>query len=113
MDETNWEGFKKTYRKEKDPGVRARMLAVRMVHVRKRSVEDTADLLMQSPDWVRYWIRRYDRGLDGLRDLPRCGRPRSIPASTLNRIIFELGSSRITPVMLQQVIHAKAVELDN
>ena len=54
------------------------------------------------------WIRRYDGGLDGLLDLPRCGRPRSIPASTLNRIIFDLGSSRITPVMLQQVMHEKA-----
>ena len=53
----------------------ARMLAVRMVYVRKAGIDETAAHLMRSARWVRNWLRRYDEvGLEGLRDLPRSGR---------------------------------------
>ena len=53
----------------------ARMLAVRMVYVRKAGIDETAAHLMQSARWVRKWLHWYDEGgLDDLRDLPRSGR---------------------------------------
>ena len=39
MDETEREELKKAYRKEKDPRVVARMLAVHMVYVRKAGID--------------------------------------------------------------------------
>ena len=60
--------------REKIPVV-ARMLAVRMVYVRKAGIDETAAHLMRSARWVRNRLRRYDEvGLEGLRDLPRSGR---------------------------------------
>ena len=51
--------------------VRTRMVAVRMVRVLNMSVEETANLQVHCPTWVRDWLRRYDEGcLEGIRDLP-------------------------------------------
>ena len=74
MDEAEREELKEAYRKEKDPRVVTRMLAVRMVYVRKAGMDETATHLMRSTRWVRNWLHRHDGGLDGLRDLPRDGR---------------------------------------
>ena len=72
MDETKREELKKACRREKDPMVVARMLAVRMVYVRKAGIDETAAHLIQSARWVRKWLHRYDEGgLDDLRDLSR------------------------------------------
>ena len=97
MDETEREELKEAYRKEKDPKVVARMLAVHMVYVRKAGIDETAAHLMRSARWVHNWLRecsrctwlhRYDEGgLEGLRDLPRSGRPRRIPRETIEQII--------------------------
>ena len=88
MDETEREELKEAYRKEKDPRVVARMLAVHMVYVRKAGIDETAAHLMRSARWVRNWLRRYDEGgLEGLWDLPRSGRPRRIPRETIEQII--------------------------
>ena len=65
MDETEREELKEAYRKEKDPMVAARMLAVHMVYVRKAGIDETAAHLMRSARWVRNWLHRYDEG--GLR----------------------------------------------
>ena len=48
MDTTKREELEKAYKKEKDPGVAARMLAVHMVCVRKQSISETAANLMRS-----------------------------------------------------------------
>ena len=72
MDETKREELKKACRKEKDPMVAARMLAVHMVYVRKAGIDETAAHLMRSARWVRNWLRLYDEGgLGDLRDLLR------------------------------------------
>ena len=64
------------------------MVVVRMVRVRNMTVEETADIQGRSPNWVRNWLRRFDDGgLQGLRDLPRCGRPRRIPRDVIDGII--------------------------
>ena len=79
MDDTKREELEKACKKEKDHKVRTRMVAVRMVRVLNMSVEETASILVHCPTWVRDWLRRYDEGgLEGLRDLPRCERPRKI-----------------------------------
>ena len=84
MNEMGKEDLKKTYRSEKDPKIRARILAVHMVSVCEESIDKTATNLMQSERWVRDWLKRYDEGgLDGLRDLPRPGRPRAVPCALL------------------------------
>lgn len=80
MDATKREALEKAYRKEKDPRVAIRMLGIHMVCVRKISVGETAANLMRSERWVHKWLERFDAGgLDGLRDLPRSGRPPKIP----------------------------------
>ena len=72
MEEAERKGLKGAYRKEKDPKVVARMLAVRMVYVRKAGIDETAAHLMRSARWVRKWLHRYDKGgLGDLRDLLR------------------------------------------
>ncbi len=51
MDKTKREELEKAYKKEKNPRVAARMLAVHMVYVREKSVSATAaDLMPVIPD---------------------------------------------------------------
>ena len=88
MDKTKREELEKEYRKEKDSGVVPRMLAVHMVRVREMSIDETAANLMRSERWVHKWLKRFGAGgLDGLRDLPRTGRPPKIPRETMAPII--------------------------
>ena len=53
MDATKREELKKACRKEKDPRVVARMLAVHMVYVRKAGIDETVTHLMRSARWAR------------------------------------------------------------
>ena len=48
MDETEREELKEAYKKEKDPKVVTRMLAVHMAYVRKAGIDETATHLMRS-----------------------------------------------------------------
>ena len=86
--------------------VAARMLAVRMVYVRKAGIDETAAHLMRSARWVRNWLHRYDEGgLENLRDLPRSDRPRRIPRETIEQIINKTVQSKCAPAGLQKCIH--------
>ena len=88
MNDTKREELEKACKRERDQKVRTRMIAVRMVRVRNMSVDETADILVRCPTWVRDQLRRYDEGgLEGLRDLPRCGRPRRILRDVIDEII--------------------------
>ena len=70
MDNTKQEELEKACKKEKDHKVRTRMITVRMVRARNIAVDETADILIRCPSWVRNWLRRYDEGVfEGLRDL--------------------------------------------
>ena len=103
MDDTKLEELEKAYKKENNHKVLVRMVAVRMVRVRNMSVEETADILARCPTWVRDRLRRYDEGgLEDLRDLPRCGRPRRILRNVMDEIIANVTGFRITPAGLQQ-----------
>ena len=75
MRETNKDDLKKACRSEKDSRIRARILVVYMVCVRKKSIGETATDLMQSERWAHDWLKRYDEGgFDGLWDLSRSSR---------------------------------------
>ena len=64
--------LRNAYKKEKDPRVRARMAAVNRVCMNNDSIQKTADSLMQSPNWVSFWVECFeDAGIEGLRDSPK------------------------------------------
>ena len=52
MNTTKREELERAYKKEEDPRVAARMLAVHMVYVRKQSISETAANLVRSDRWV-------------------------------------------------------------
>ena len=96
MNDTKREELEKACKKEKDQKVRTRMVAVRMVRVLNMSVDEAASIQVHCSTWVRDWLRRYDEGgLEGLRDLPRCGRPRRIPRGVIDGIIANVTDCRI------------------
>ena len=98
MNDTKREELEKACKKEKDHKVRTRMVVVRMVRVLDMSVDETADIRVRCPTWVRDRLCRFDEGgLEGLRDLPRCGRPRKIPLDVIDGIIRLQNVLRHTP----------------
>ena len=62
MDDIKREELEKACKKEKGHKVRTRMVAVRMVRVLNISVEETANLQVHCPTWVRDRLCRYDEG---------------------------------------------------
>ena len=108
MDKTKREELEKAYKKEKNPRVAARMLAVHMVHVREKSVSATAANLMRTDKWVYDWLKHFDAGgWDGLRDLPKSGKPASVPRTTIDRIIGKASQGRCTPKELQESVRTE------
>ena len=100
------EKLEEAYRKEKDHRVGARMLAVHLVHFRKMSIDDAAANLLRCPRWVRNWLERFETGgLEGLRDLPRSGRPPKISPEAMDGVLGKVDRFKTTPAELQQVIH--------
>lgn len=66
--------------------VSERMRAV-LLSARGHSVEQIATLLEYDEKTVRRWIERFeDQGVEGLRDLPRSGRPRSADAAAQEEV---------------------------
>ena len=62
METTKREGLENAYKKEKDPKVAARVLAVHTVHVREKSIAETGADLMRSDKWAYNWLKRFDAG---------------------------------------------------
>ena len=76
METTKREDLENAYKKEKDPKVAARMLAVHMVHVREKSIAETSADLMRSDKWAYNWLKRFDAGgLDGYGIFPEAAGP--------------------------------------
>ncbi len=53
MDYTKRKELEKACKKEKNHKVRTRMVAIRMVRVRSMSVEETVDIRVWCPTWIR------------------------------------------------------------
>ena len=81
------------------------MVAVRTVRMLNMPADETADISVHCPTCVRDRLRRYDEG--GLRDLPRCRRPRRITRDAMDAIVANVAGCRITPVGMQQYIRAQ------
>jgi transposase len=65
---------------EKDVKVKERMLLVLNVVYHGRIAAQVAKDLHRSRSWACQWLKRYDRqGLDGLKDIPKSGRPTELP----------------------------------
>ena len=65
---------------EKDVKVKERMLLVPNVVYHGRIAAQVAKDLHRSRSWACQWLKRYDRqGLDGLKDIPKSGRPTELP----------------------------------
>ena len=108
MDKTKREDLEKAYRKEKDSGAMLRMLAVHMVRMREMGIGETAASLMRSERRVRKWLRCFDTGgLNGLRGLPRTGRPPKIPREIMARIIERSVQPECTLRELQKTVRGE------
>ena len=103
------EDLRRAYRKEKDPRVLKRMAAASMVCMRGDGIQETADRLMQCPNWVAMWVERSgSEGPGGLRDLPRTGRPPRIPQKRMDRIMKKAADAGTTPAVPRQDIHKRS-----
>ena len=101
---TSLENLRIEYRKEKNGDVRMRMLGVLFVKVDKKSADEAADLLRCSGNSVRRWVSRFEEaGSDGLRDLPRSGRPHKVSDAIIEEILE--GRNAVTPKELSHEIY--------
>ncbi|MDI1495626.1 MAG: hypothetical protein K8823_934 [Cenarchaeum symbiont of Oopsacas minuta] len=52
--------LKDAHRKEREPNIRDRIVAVQMVHVNNMNIGEVAASLFRTPEWVNQWIERFD-----------------------------------------------------
>ncbi len=84
----------KTYNDERDADVKERILLVRRVQSDKQHIESVAKELHKSRAWAYKWYKRYnDKGLEGLKDKPRSGRPPLVKHDLMIKIRKELEDS--------------------
>jgi putative transposase len=80
------------YRTEKNVDVRERLLLVRRVLVDNEQAARVAENEFYRSRWWTYkWLKRFaDSGLQGLKNLPRTGRPLKVSEEKLSKIRSEL-----------------------
>ena len=79
------------YREEKDPSVKDRLMLVIKVRFEDTSITKAAGALGNITSWGGKWFARFaEAGLDGLRNLPRSGRPALIAEQETERIWNEM-----------------------
>jgi transposase len=84
----------KIYIDERDVDVKERILLVRRVIADKQHIESIAQELHKSRAWAYKWYKRYsDKGLEGLKDKPRSGRPPLVKHDLMMKIRKELEDS--------------------
>ena len=62
------------YKKEKDPKVKERLLLVIRVRCDRQIPFRVVLELNRSSPWASDWLKRYDEGIEGLKDNPKSGR---------------------------------------
>ncbi len=98
------EALDAAYKKENSKAT-VRMLAVLMILKDGKDIQYTAKTLHHCKNLVRRWVSRFEEhGLDGLYDLPRGGRPKTISKKRMDCIMSKAMLTLFTPVMLQQSI---------
>lgn len=84
----------KIYNDERDADVKERVLLVRRVLADKQHIETVAQELHKSRAWAYKWYKRYnDKGLEGLKNKPRSGRPPLVNSNLMIKIRKELEDS--------------------
>ncbi len=84
----------KAYNDERDADVKERILLVRRVLTDKHHIESVAQELHKSRAWAYKWYKRYnDKGLEGLKDKSRSGRPPLVEHDLMIKIRKELEAS--------------------
>ena len=86
------------YKKEKDSNVKERILLIRRVKIDKQEAAASVaeNELNRSRWWAYKWLHRFDqKGLDGLKDQSRTGRPPEVPKDVMVMIRKELTDSDI------------------
>lgn len=83
------------YRTEKNVDVRERLLLVRRVLVDNEQTARVAEKQFHRSRWWAYkWIKRYtESGLEGLKNLPRTGRPPQVSGQKFAEIKRELSEN--------------------
>lgn len=84
-----------TYRTEKNVDVRERLLLVRRVLVDNEQISRVAEKEFRRSRWWAYkWMKRYaESGLEGLKNLPRTGRPPQVSEQKFAEIKRELSEN--------------------
>lgn len=91
--------------REKDANEALRKLAVRLVLDKGMPKEAVAGLLDRSVDWVDTWVERYrEGGIPALLDLPRPGRPASVPHHVIYTFVWGEYTGHVSPVSLRDAI---------
>ncbi len=84
----------KAYYDERNADVKERILLVIRVLSDRQHIETVAQQLHKSRAWGYKWYKRYnDKGLDGLKDKPRGGRPPLVNKDLMIKIRKELEDS--------------------
>jgi transposase len=84
----------KAYDDEHDTDVKERVLLVRRILADKQHIETVAQELHKSRAWAYKWYKRYnDKGIEGLKDKPRSGRPPLVKHDLMIKIRKELEDS--------------------
>ena len=83
------------YRTEKNVDVRERLLLVRRVLVDNEEISRLAENELHRSRWWAYkWVKRYaESGLEGLKNLPRTGRPPQVSGQKFAEIKRELSEN--------------------
>lgn len=107
MDKSEQALLIQAFKKEKDPVKKNRIHAVCTVKISEISVSDAAALFFCDPHTVAEWVRRYDsKGLAGLDDKPRSGRPRKVKIVQIQKILARTNNIT-TPKQLRHDIHQR------
>lgn len=101
-----------THSKSYNADVRERLLLVRRVREDNEQAARVAEEEFHKSRWWAYkWLKRFDKsGLDGLKDLPRSGRPPEVSEEKFARIRRELSEnpSGWKAKEIMNIIHEKA-----
>jgi transposase len=82
------DALEQLYRTTRDARVRTRAQMVLLAAERRMTAAEIAGIVRASEETVRRWLKRYlHEGVEGLRDAPRPGSPRKVPAEYRKRLV--------------------------
>lgn len=83
------------YKDEKNIKVKERLFLIKQVLLDKQIASHVAHSLGRVRSWAYKWLWRFaEYGINGLQDLPRTGRPTSIPKKKLARIQLQIAENQ-------------------